>query len=79
MKSYYIKSINLWIISVNIGLLSSDAKENIRKEWLKQVHSAKDVVVIDQSIAPFEIIDDVNHHDLKDVASIAYLPVGSQG
>lgn len=59
LKSYYIKSINLWIISVNIGLLSSDAKENIRKEWLKQVHTAKDVVVIDQSIAPFEIIDDL--------------------
>lgn len=50
-----------WIISVNIGLLSSDAKENIRKEWFKQVHTAKDVVVIDQSIAPFEIIDDLKN------------------
>lgn len=56
MKSYYIKSINLWIISVNTDLLSSDTKENIRKQWLKQVHTAKDVVVIDQSIAPIEII-----------------------
>ena len=59
LKSYYIKSINLWIISVNTGLLSPDAKENIRKQWLKQVHTAKDVVVIDQSIAPFEIIDEL--------------------
>ncbi|WP_322192017.1 hypothetical protein [Limosilactobacillus fermentum] len=59
MKSYYVREINLWIISVN-GLLSSDAKENIKKEWRKQVRTAKDVVVIDHSIAPFEIIDDVS-------------------
>ena len=65
MKSYYIKSINLWIISVNAGLLSSDVKENIRKQWLKQVHTAKDVVVIDQSIAPIEIIDDEKANQFK--------------
>ena len=31
-------------------------KDAIRKQWRQQVHTAKDVVVLDQSIAPFEFI-----------------------
>ncbi|KAF0335214.1 hypothetical protein GBO93_09565 [Pediococcus acidilactici] len=57
MKSYYIESINLWIICVNVdGHVDAKIKDAIRKEWRKQVHTAKDIVVLDQSIAPFEFI-----------------------
>lgn len=57
MKSYYIESINLWIICVNAGrLVDAKTKDAIRKEWREQVHTAKDVVVIDQLIAPFEFV-----------------------
>lgn len=57
MKSYYIESINLWIICVNTNcFVDAETKDAIRKEWREQVHTAKDVVVIDQLIAPFEFI-----------------------
>ena len=55
MKSYYIESINLWIICVN-NFVDAKTKDAIRKEWREQVHTAKDVVVIDQLIAPFEFV-----------------------
>ncbi|AGL64404.2 hypothetical protein BV242_11795 [Lactiplantibacillus plantarum] len=57
MKSYYIESINLWIICVNADkFVDMKTKDAIRKQWRQQVHTAKDVVVLDQSIAPFEFI-----------------------
>ncbi len=57
MKSYYIESINLWIICVNTNcFVDAETKDVIRKEWREQVHTAKDVVVIDQLIAPFEFV-----------------------
>lgn len=57
MKSYYIESINLWIICVNTNcFVDAETKDAIRKEWREQVHTAKDVVVIDQLIAPFEFV-----------------------
>ncbi|KAF0489235.1 hypothetical protein GBP18_07810 [Pediococcus acidilactici] len=55
MKSYYIESINLWIICVN-HFVDAETKDAIRKQWRRQVHTAKDVVVIDQLIAPFEFV-----------------------
>ncbi|ANM75102.1 hypothetical protein EL800_00205 [Lactiplantibacillus plantarum] len=55
MKSYYIESINLWIICVG-GFADTKVKDNIRKQWRQQVHTAEDVVVLDESIAPFEFI-----------------------
>ncbi|QBX94259.1 hypothetical protein DVH03_07900 [Lactiplantibacillus plantarum] len=57
MKSYYIESINLWIICVNADhFVDVKTKDAIRKQWRQQVHTAKDVVVLDQFIAPFEFI-----------------------
>ena len=57
MKSYYIESINLWIICVNANkFVDMKAKDAIRKQWRQQVHTAEDVVVLDESIAPFEFI-----------------------
>lgn len=57
MKSYYIESINLWIICVNTdNFVDMQTKDAIRKQWCQQVHTAEDVVVLDQSIAPFEFI-----------------------
>ncbi len=57
MKSYYIQSINLWIICVNANkFVDMKTKDAIRKQWRQQVHTAKDVVVLDESIAPFEFI-----------------------
>lgn len=55
LKSYYIESINLWIICVD-GFADTKVKDNIRKQWCQQVHTAEDVVVLDESIAPFEFI-----------------------
>ncbi|MDL2063374.1 hypothetical protein [Lactiplantibacillus paraplantarum] len=57
LKSYYIESINLWIICVNADkFVDAKTKDAIRKQWRQQVHTAEDVVVLDQSIAPFEFI-----------------------
>ncbi|KAF0445602.1 hypothetical protein GBO93_09315 [Pediococcus acidilactici] len=57
MKSYYIESINLWIICVNTdSFVDAKTKDTIRKQWRQQVHTAEDVVVLDQSIAPFEFV-----------------------
>ena len=57
MRSYYIESINLWIICVNADkFVDMKTKDAIRKQWRQQVHTAKDVVVIDQLIAPFEFV-----------------------
>ncbi|WP_261978627.1 hypothetical protein [Lactiplantibacillus plantarum] len=57
LKSYYIQSINLWIICVNANkFVDIKTKDAIRKQWRQQVHTAEDVVVLDESIAPFEFI-----------------------
>lgn len=57
MKSYYIQSINLWIICVNANkFVDMKTKDAIRKQWRQQVHTAEDVVVLDESIAPLEVI-----------------------
>lgn len=57
LKSYYIEPINLWIICVNAGrFIDTKTKDAIRKQWRQQVHTAEDVVVIDQLIAPFEFV-----------------------
>ncbi|MDN3983929.1 hypothetical protein [Lactiplantibacillus plantarum] len=57
LKSYYIEPINLWIICVNADrFIDTKTKDAIRKQWRQQVHTAEDVVVIDQLIAPFEFV-----------------------
>lgn len=57
MKSYYIESINLWILCVNADcFVDANTKDNIRDNWRQQVHTAEDVVVLDESIAPLEVI-----------------------
>lgn len=38
------------------GYVDAKIKDAIRKHWRQQVHTAEDVVVLDQSIAPFEFI-----------------------
>lgn len=55
MKSYYIESINLWILYVNC-LVDVNTKNKIREQWRQQVHTAEDVVVLDKTIAPLEVI-----------------------
>ncbi|NEZ68790.1 hypothetical protein EUZ09_01895 [Pediococcus pentosaceus] len=72
MKSYYIESINLWIICVNADrFVDAKTKDAIRKQWRQQVHTAKDVVVIDQFIAPFEFIGKLDATiDNKTVAKV---------
>lgn len=59
MKSYYISSINLWVLGVH-GIVSQDIKEKIRTEFKKQVSTAKDIVVLDESIAPLIIVESSN-------------------
>lgn len=57
MKSYYIESINLWILCVNVDcLVDANTKDSIREQWRQQVHTAEDVVVLDKTIAPLEVI-----------------------
>lgn len=55
MKSYYIESINLWILYVNC-LVDVNTKNKIREQWRQQVHTVEDVVVLDKTIAPLEVI-----------------------
>lgn len=44
MRSYYIESINLWIICVNADhFVDAKTKDAIRKQWRQQVHTAEDV------------------------------------
>lgn len=59
MKSYYISSINLWVLGVH-GIVSQDTREKIRTEFKKQVSTAKDIVVLDESIAPLIIVESSN-------------------
>lgn len=56
MKSYYISSINLWVLRV-CGVVSQDTKEKIRTEFKKQVSTAKDVVVLDEWTAPLTVVE----------------------
>ncbi len=56
MKSYYISSINLWVLTVH-GIVSQEVKEKIRTEFKKQVSTAKDVIVLDENIAPLTIVE----------------------
>lgn len=57
MKSYYIESINLWILCVSTDrFVDAETKDAIKKQWRQQVHTAKDVVVIDKLIAPLEVV-----------------------
>ncbi|MCS8620204.1 hypothetical protein [Lactiplantibacillus plantarum] len=55
MKSYYIESINLWIIQVN-GILDRQQKDALRDVWHKQIGVTDKVVVLDETIAPLEVI-----------------------
>ena len=55
LKSYYIESINLWILCVDC-LVDANTKDSIREQWRQQVHTAEDVVVLDKTIAPLEVI-----------------------
>lgn len=56
MKSYYISSINLWVLGV-CGVVSQGTKEKIRTEFKKQVSTAKDVVVLDEWTAPLIVVE----------------------
>lgn len=55
MKSYYIESINQRIIHVN-GILDQRQKNAIIKMWHKQIGATDKVVVLDNTIAPLEVI-----------------------
>lgn len=57
MKSYYIESINLWIIRFN-GILNRQQKDALRNMWHKQIGVTDKVVVLDKTIAPLEVISD---------------------
>ncbi|MGA3512435.1 hypothetical protein ACE5SX_12690 [Lactiplantibacillus plantarum] len=55
LKSYYIESINLWIIHFN-GILDQQQKDAIINMWHKQIGATDKVVVLDKTIAPLEVI-----------------------
>ena len=57
MKSYYIESANLWIIQFN-GILDRQQMDALRNMWHKQIGVADKVVVLDETIAPLEVISD---------------------
>lgn len=64
MKSYYISSINLWVLGV-CGVVSQDTKEKIRTEFKKQVSTAKDVVVLDECIAPLTVVESLKNSKIN--------------
>lgn len=64
MKSYYISSINLWVLGVH-GIVSQGTKEKIRTEFKKQVSTAKDIVVLDESIAPLIIVESLKKNEAE--------------
>lgn len=64
MKSYYISSINLWVLGV-CGVVSQDTKEKIRTEFKKQVSTAKDVVVLDEWTAPLTVVESLKNNKIN--------------
>ncbi|QZN93806.1 hypothetical protein KZE55_04580 [Limosilactobacillus panis] len=64
MKSYYISSINLWVLGV-YGVVSQDTKEKIRTEFKKQVSTAKDVVVLDEWTAPLTVVESLKNNKIS--------------
>lgn len=64
MKSYYISSINLWVLGV-CGVVSQDTKEKIRTEFKKQVSTAKDVVVLDECTAPLTVVESLKNNKIN--------------
>lgn len=72
MKSYYIKAIHSWIICVNADkFVDMNAKDAIRKQWCQQDHTVEDVIVLDQSIAPFDsLVNQVPLSILKKVSKL---------
>lgn len=64
MKSYYISSINLWVLGVR-GVVSQDTKEKIRTEFKKQVSTAKDVVVLDECTAPLTVVESLKNDKIN--------------
>lgn len=57
MKSYYIESANMWIIQFN-GILDRQQMDALRNMWHKQIGVTDRVVVLDETIAPLEVISD---------------------
>lgn len=55
MKSYYIESIDLWVLSIN-SVLDEKTRNTIAESFKKQSDKIHDVVVVDATVAPIEII-----------------------
>lgn len=55
MKSYYIESIDLWVLSVH-SVLDGKTRNAIAESFKKQSDKIHDVAVIDAIVAPIEII-----------------------
>lgn len=51
MKSYYIESIDLWVLSIN-SVLDGKTRNAIAESFKKQSDKIHDVVVVDAIVAP---------------------------
>lgn len=61
MKSYYIESIDLWVLSIK-SVLKGEARNAIAESFKKQSDKIHDVVVVDAAVAPIEIIKESKDH-----------------
>ncbi|WP_057194920.1 hypothetical protein [Limosilactobacillus fermentum] len=65
MKSYYIESIDLWVLSIN-SVLKGEVRNAIAESFKKQSDKIHDVVVLDATVAPIEIISALSKKESKD-------------
>lgn len=55
MKSYYIESIDLWVLSIN-SVIDGKTRNAIAESFKRKSDKIHDVVVFDATVAPIEII-----------------------
>ncbi|MEK1434816.1 hypothetical protein HCZ13_01880 [Limosilactobacillus fermentum] len=55
MKSYYIESIDLWVLSIN-SVIDGKTRNAIAESFKRKSDKIHDVIVVDATVAPIEII-----------------------
>ncbi len=55
MKSYYIESIDLWVLVIN-SVIDEKTRNTIAESFKRKSDKIHDVVVVDATVAPIEII-----------------------
>lgn len=55
MKSYYIESIDLWVLSIN-SVIDGKTRNAIAESFKRHSDKIHDVLVVDATVAPIEII-----------------------